>query len=151
LEAVFKEEVDAALEQDRLIVPDLQVYPLRHVQLFLRHEIANQLRHPQGILLAGTEDVEEDRRVTIVAGVEVFLLEGVHHLRDVAELNHRAVGPGNHRDRFDVRGFVAAVLGTDQDFARFGPHRAPRQVDRGRAHGVRHLLEGQAVFLERVL
>ena len=75
----------------------------------------------------------------------IRVLEAVDYLGDIGEKHAGTVGARQHHEFFIVPAPVDLALGSQQDFSGRGLDGATGQVERGGAHSIRDLVEGQAV------
>jgi hypothetical protein len=149
--AVPEQRVEPVAQDLGRVPPDRERYPLGQAGLRLGDVGLHLVGEVDHVLLADAEYAHHHRGVTVEAGALVRVLEAVPHHRDVGERDAGPVRAGEHDDLVELAPPVGLSLGAEQDLAPLRLDRPTRQVERGAAHGLCHLVEAETVAAEHLL
>ena len=145
LHATVQQSLQTVGQGDGCIPPDRQLDACGIRRCGLRHELSNGPAHGSHILVADPEHLHQGGGLALELQALAGILEAIHNLRDVVERHPCAVAAGGDGQLFQFVPPVGLSGGAQQDFPPVGLHRAPRQIQRPFAQGLRHVLEGQVV------
>src|SRR5690606_25552588 len=144
-------EVEAALEDAGVVLPDRQRDSVRIAVARALEPCVDLARDVESALLADPKDADEDRGLPVEDRVLIGVLETVVDACDVAELEPRAVRPGEHGDPLEVLAAIALTFRPQEDLAAARLDGAARKIERRLPNLRRDLVEGQAIAAKRVL
>ena len=146
-----RHQTDAVPQHLGLVLPDRQRDAGRHPALRVLHVVPHQLGDLDRALVTRPEDRDHDGGVGVEARGLIRLGEAVDDGGDLRQVEPRAVGTCEQHELFVFASPIGLSDGAEQDLSAVGPHRATRQVQRGPAHGLGHVVEGQPVASKGVL